>query len=311
MEPKLLHLLSCILLLFLLNPFSLFTHANSPSPPHQLNTQKPSAMDFLKTLTGARKGTTSEGISQLKKYLSHLGYINHNNNTTPTHQTNDFFDDNLELAVKNYQAFFKLTVNGIMDPKTVEKMSRPRCGVPDVNLNTSNKLYLQIPTLASHYAFYPGNPKWPSTMRNLTYSFPWGTRGDVNQAILHATQIWSFVSTFKFSYIPNYDRANIKISFQYRDHGDGYPFDGPGGILGHAFPPSNSKLHYDGDERWVDGETPGAFDLQTVGLHELGHILGLAHSNDKEAIMYPNTDIGRRKVLGQDDINGIKTLYPF
>ncbi|KAK4419600.1 Metalloendoproteinase 1 [Sesamum alatum] len=269
-------------------------------------------MAFLKTLNGARKGTTSKGISQLKKYLSYLGYLNHNNNTTPTHnQTNDFFDDNLELAIKNYQAFFKLTVNGIMDPNTVEKMASPRCGVPDVNLNTSNKLYLQIPTLASHYAFYPGKPKWPRTKRNLTYSFPYGTRSDVNQAILHATQIWAFMSPLRFSYIENYYNADIKISFQYRDHGDGLAFDGPGGVVAHAFGPTDGTLHFDGDEWWVDGETPDAFDLQTVGLHELGHVLGLDHTNDKGAIMYPYMPIGRRKVLGQDDISGIKACIHF
>ncbi|KAK4419598.1 Metalloendoproteinase 1 [Sesamum alatum] len=313
MEPKFLHLLSCIilLLLLLLNPFSLFTHANSPHHHHQLNTQKPSPMNFLKTLIGARKGTTSKGISQLKKYLSHFGYMNRNNNTTPTHQTDDFFDDNLELAVKSYQTFFKLAVNGIMDANTVAKMSRPRCGVPDFGLNRSDQLYLRIPTLASHYTFFPGEPKWPATKRSLTYSFPPGERSDVNQAILHASQIWANVSPFRFSYIPNYDQADIKISFQYRDHGDGFPFDGPGGILAHAFAPTDGRLHYDGDERWVDGVTPGAFDLQTVGLHELGHVLGLGHTTDGGAVMNPYIGAGIRKFLGQDDINGIKALYHF
>ncbi|XP_011072962.1 metalloendoproteinase 1-like [Sesamum indicum] len=309
MEPKFLHLLSCILLLFLLNPLSLFTHANSPN---QLNTQRSSGMDFLKTLIGTQKGTTSKGISQLKKYLSHFGYMNHKNNTILTHQTDDFFDDNLELAIKSYQTFFKLKVNGIMDANIVAKMSHPRCGVPDsFNLNRSHKLYLRIPTLASHYTFFPGEPKWPPTKRSLTYSFPLGGPTNVNSSILHATQIWASVTPFRFSYRTNYDQADIKISFQYRDHGDGYPFDGPGGILAHAFAPSDGRLHFDGDERWVDGVTLGAFDMQTVGLHELGHVLGLGHTNDTGAIMYPYIGDGLRKVLGQDDINGIKALYQF
>ncbi|KAL2238586.1 UNVERIFIED_CONTAM: Metalloendoproteinase 1 [Sesamum indicum] len=267
-------------------------------------------MDFLKTLIGARKGTTSKGIPQLKKYLSRLGYMNDNNHTTPANQTNDFFDDKLELAIKRYQTFFKLTVNRIMDDNTVTQMSRPRCGVPDFNLNTSNELFLQIPTSASHYTFLPNKPTWPRTKRNLTYSFPVIARRDVYPAIEHATELWAFFSSFKFSYTQNYDRADIKISFQYGNHGDGYPFDGRGGILGHALPPTIGILHYDADENWVNGETPGAFDLQTIGLHELGHILGLGHTNDVRAIMYPNMDPGVRKVLGQDDMDGIKALYP-
>ncbi|KAL0459167.1 UNVERIFIED_CONTAM: Metalloendoproteinase 5-MMP [Sesamum latifolium] len=266
-------------------------------------------MDFLKTLTGARKGTTVKDISQLKKYLSHLGYINDNNHTTPTNHINDFFDDKLEMAIKRYQTFFKLTVNGIMDNNTVIQMSRPQCGVPDFPLNSSNEPYLQIPTLASYFTFFLGDPKWPK--RNLTYSFPWGTRKDAYSAIQHATQLWSFFSPLKFSYKSNYDQANIKISFQYRDHGDGSPFDGSGGILGHVFAPTDGTIHYDGDERWVNGETPGAFDLQTVGLHELGHALGLGHTVHVDAIMYPYIQVGTRKVLGYDDVLGIRTLYPF
>ncbi|KAL7084556.1 hypothetical protein ACP275_14G230300 [Erythranthe tilingii] len=102
---------------------------------------------------------------------------------------------------------------------------------------------------------------------------------------------------------------DIKISFQVWDHKDGSPFDGRGGILAHAFAPSDGRLHFDGDEVWVDGVVPGKFDLQTIGLHELGHVLGLGHTTDGGAIMTPTLGSGFRKGLGQDDINGIKALY--
>ncbi|KAL0342378.1 UNVERIFIED_CONTAM: Metalloendoproteinase 3-MMP [Sesamum calycinum] len=216
-------------------------------------------MHFLKTLIGTRKGTTSKGISQLKKYLSHFGYMNRKDTTTLTHQTDDLFDDDLELAVKNYQTFFKLAVNGIMDANTLETMSSPRCGVPDTfNLNRSHELYLRIPTLASHYVFFPGEPKWPPTKRSLTYSFP--SDGQID--IISGSWGWEYI-------------------------------DGPKDFSA----PSDGRLHFDGDEKWVDGVTPGAFDLQTVGLHELGHVLGLGHTNDSGAVMYPYIGDGLRKVL--------------
>ncbi|KAL0459161.1 UNVERIFIED_CONTAM: Metalloendoproteinase 1 [Sesamum latifolium] len=199
---------------------------------------------------------------------------------------------------------------GFVDANTISKMSRLRCGVPDhFSLNKSHELHLHIPTFSSHYTFYPGHPKWPRTKRRLTYSFQPGTRTDVINPILHATQMWASVSHFTFTQARSHNRANIKISFQFGDHGDGFPFDGPGGTLAHAFPPSDGRLHFDGDETWVDGVLPGAIDMQTVGLHELGHILGLGHSPDYNSIMSPFFGSGQRKFLGQDDIDGIRALY--
>ena len=54
---------------------------------------------------------------------------------------------------------------------------------------------------------------------------------------------------------------------------------------------------------------PGANLLQTV-THEIGHSLGLEHSNDRDAVMYPFIkpyDPGFK--LGLDDIQGIHELY--
>ncbi|KAG8377781.1 hypothetical protein BUALT_Bualt08G0069100 [Buddleja alternifolia] len=293
MEPKVFRLLSCIFLLFLLNPFLFFSHANSP-------------LDFLKPLIGTQKGNTARGLSQLKKYLSDLGYISNNiNANNPSDENDDFFDDNLELAIKKYQRFFKLSVNGVLDANTIAKLMKPRCGVPDF----PNRI--QFANTSSKFSFFPGEPKWPPTKTSLAYSFTRGTRPDVNQAILDATRLWSSVSPFRFVYVPEYNNCDIKITFEFRDHGDGLPFDGPGGILAHAFAPIDGRLHYDGDEMWRDGVFKGAYDMQTIGLHELGHTLGLDHSTDDRAIMYPYFDIGSRKGLGQDDIDGIKALYKF
>ena len=61
---------------------------------------------------------------------------------------------------------------------------------------------------------------------------------------------------------------------------------------------------------WSTGCTQqgSAYDLQTVFLHENGHVAGLGHSSDINAVMYPSYQTARC-ALGQDDINGISTLY--
>ena len=60
-------------------------------------------------------------------------------------------------------------------------------------------------------------------------------------------------------------------------------------------------------ERWVNSETQNV-DLLTVAAHEIGHNLGLDHSNDPNALMYPSYSAPHR-FLGNDDIAGIQSLY--
>ena len=50
------------------------------------------------------------------------------------------------------------------------------------------------------------------------------------------------------------------------------------------------------------------YDIETVTLHELGHALGLGHSDVKEAVMYP-TYHGQMRTLHLDDECGVLELY--
>ena len=52
----------------------------------------------------------------------------------------------------------------------------------------------------------------------------------------------------------------------------------------------------------------GSVDLETVYLHENGHVAGLGHSTDVNAVMYPSYQTARC-TLAQDDKNGIAARY--
>lgn len=51
------------------------------------------------------------------------------------------------------------------------------------------------------------------------------------------------------------------------------------------------------------------YDVETVFLHENGHVAGIGHSEDFAAIMYPSYQNVNR-VLEQDDVDALTALYP-
>lgn len=54
---------------------------------------------------------------------------------------------------------------------------------------------------------------------------------------------------------------------------------------------------------------PSPYDIQTVALHEAGHFIGIDHTSDTSAIMYPSYQ-SRNRNLGQDDVAAARALYP-
>lgn len=52
------------------------------------------------------------------------------------------------------------------------------------------------------------------------------------------------------------------------------------------------------------------YDFYSVAIHEFGHILGLGHSSDTDAVMYPYYQFwDKAKDVHKDDIAGLKKLY--
>ncbi|KAK2643019.1 hypothetical protein Ddye_024782, partial [Dipteronia dyeriana] len=264
--------------------------------------------EFIKTLQGHKIGDKVEGIKDLKKYLERFGYLN------PNHPSDDdHFDDTLESAVKTYQLNFNLNTTGILDPQTVSTMMLPRCGVPDI-INGTTRMrsgYIFNQNNNSHvkYAFFPGQPKWPKEKKILKFEYGEGTREDAKAPFGRAVDSWQLYIPFTLEHFNVLDQSEVRVSFKTRAHGDGRPFDGPRGVLAHAFAPTDGRLHFDAEENWVVGAVKDGFDIQTVGLHELGHIFGLEHSSVKEAIMWPMQPPGQTKGLNDDDIQGIRALY--
>nr|XP_048290425.1 matrilysin [Myodes glareolus] len=206
--------------------------------------------------------------------------------------------NSLVIKLKEMQKFFGLPMTGKLSPRTVEIMQKPRCGVPDV----------------AKFSLMPGSPKWQSrkvTFRIMSYpsDLP---RLTVDQIVAKALRMWSEQIPLNFRRV-RWGTADIMIGFATGDHGDSFPFDGPGNTLGHAFAPGpglGGDAHFDGDEQWTDGDGDGVNFLYAA-THEFGHSLGLSHSSVPESVMYPTYENGHPKDFGltEDDIEGIQKLY--
>ncbi|MCL7023450.1 hypothetical protein MKW94_015680 [Papaver nudicaule] len=168
-----------------------------------------------------------------------------------------------------------------------------------------------------------GRPTWNhSTPLTLTYALsPIHTinylkLSDIFAALERAFSSWSSVIPVNFTGTLDYDNANITIGFYYGDHGIGSPFDNR--VLAHATGPSSGWLNYihfnDGFTWAVDfnnyEKAEMVFDLESVALHEIGHVLGLNHSSIHEAVMWAGTPPRTKKAdLTLDDVNGAQALY--
>ena len=108
----------------------------------------------------------------------------------------------------------------------------------------------------------------------------------------------------------------ISFSFGYRRHGgtsaEGTcrdPFDRQWGTLAHAYYPRDGRLHFDESEHWTVNTNRGC-NLLWVAVHEIGHSLGLKHSNVRGTIMWPTySGYNPNMRLHSDDIRGIQSLY--
>jgi len=244
-----------------------------------------------------------QDVTDVENYLKHYGYMP----LTVARSVDSKAEvgEETAVAVKAFQEFFGLKVDGIFGPETRTAMAEERCGFPDL----------------IHSVDFAIVGPWKD--RNIRYTF--GTTSSqlsadaCKAAIRRAMTTWANAGVgLSFTEVASNQSPEVFIEFRPANDPD---HSMVGGVLAHAdFPPGYSvivsglplPLHYDDQEhKWVDGAVAASYDIETVGLHELGHILGLGHSSVLGSVMYPSVTANfLNRALTLDDRNGIRNLYP-
>lgn len=131
--------------------------------------------------------------------------------------------------------------------------------------------------------------------------------------IRDAFQSWEDVADIDFVEVADGNQSDVRLGWD--------TIDGPFNIVGEAasrgskttetlFSITEAEIRFDEGENWSTTQTAarGEVGLYQVALHEIGHILGLNHTDDPETIMYVS-DISDLPGLTAGDIEGVQAFY--
>ena len=242
-------------------------------------------------------GDKDNNLRKVQQFLLRFGYL------SEEAYEGGVLDPPTSSALSLYQERSSLKVTGSLDEETRNSMTTARCAMPD---------------LIDGVAFR-ARCSWDRV--RLTYAFGPGTNDTAGasefDAVRTAFATWAAASPLRFTEVNATDNPDILIDWRDANDPD---LSMVGGTLAHADWPPNcgvvtnqlpKPVHFDDSEHvWAIGAAADAYDVETVALHEIGHIIGLEHSTVNGAVMVASvSDNFTLRVLQPDDLAGVHQLY--
>ncbi|KAK0395894.1 hypothetical protein QR680_001476 [Steinernema hermaphroditum] len=215
-------------------------------------------------------------------YLAAFGYLN--GTTAPLTK------EDIQYSLLKFQSFMGIPKTGNVDDAVRAKMLEKRCGRAD------------------EISFKDREPIWQKSVLTWSISsFPKQlTESEIREQIHRAFSAWEKALPINFLEISRERNANIVISFEERKPKESHDITGISAAETHG-----ARILLWNDQQWSyrnKNSTLGVTNLYHTLLHEIGHVLGMEHSQNPDSIMYP-TFTSEKKDIDQEDVDNVRKLY--
>jgi hypothetical protein len=245
------------------------------------------------------RGARSDRLLPVQDYLERFGYL------PPASYTRGTLDENTSSGLALFQTRLGLRVTGAVERETRRAMAAHRCGLPDLDDGVAAAVSCPWPKPLLRFGFTEAGPRSVSS-------------DAARDAVRAAFSTWAAVVPLEIREVGSPDGADVVVDWRPANDPDRSMI---GGVVAHADWPGAcavvtssppKPLHFDVTEHtWAVGAVAGAVDIETIAVHEVGHLVGLRHSSDPTAVMYPTVKFNvTARTLQPGDLAAIASLYP-